>query len=81
MNLHPLFIEGFNAGRNWRSNPADRDYSKLPYYRQTTEQAQTFNRAFACALQADPSTDADAAFTGLIQQRPDLADLYGRVAH
>jgi hypothetical protein len=76
MNAHTLFQAGLEAGHTWRANPTNRSFSTLPYYGQRTLDAQRFNRAFAFALQGDPAIDADTAYSTLLQQRPDLAELY-----
>lgn len=80
MTIHPLFIDGFTAGRTWRADPAARRYESLPFYRQTSSDAQRFNRAFAAGLQADPAVTAEQAFDALLQQRADLTDLYNEAA-
>ena len=81
MALNSLFAEGYAAGCNWRTNPTNRDFTALPYYRQNSEHAQAFNRAFTCGLQSDPSIDIEQAYKRLLEQRPDLAPLYGEAAH
>lgn len=80
MTIPTIFTEGFTAGRTWRTDPGARRYEDLPFYRQTTSDAQRFNRAFTAGLQADPTITAEQAFDALLQQRADLADLYSEAA-